>query len=199
LKKNAVEKYGYRQDTLPNISFGKEIDMITKMTLFNMKDYKNSNECFVVSGRIIPTFKNNVWKYTEEIFSEPYFKKYEDDEIEISYIEEEGKVVFLYYLKNNCIGRIKIRSNWNGYALIEDIAVAKDYRKNGVGTALLNKAIEWAKEKHYSGLMLETQDINVSACHFYAKNHFLIGAVDTMLYSNFSTANEIAIFWYLKF
>jgi streptothricin acetyltransferase len=173
--------------------------MITIMTQFNMKDYKNPNECFVVSGRIIPTFKNNVWKYTEEIFSEPYFKKYEDDEIEISYIEEEGKVVFLYYLKNNCIGRIKIRSNWNGYALIEDIAVAKDYRKNGVGTALLNKAIEWAKEKHYSGLMLETQDINVSACHFYAKNHFLIGAVDTMLYSNFSTANEIAIFWYLKF
>jgi streptothricin acetyltransferase len=199
LKKNAVKKYGYIQDTLPNISFGKEIDMIIKMNQFNMKDYKNPNECFVVSGRIIPSFKNNVWKYTEEIFSEPYFKKYEDDEIEISYIEEEGKVVFLYYDENNCIGRIKIRSNWNGYALIEDIAVAKDYRKNGVGTALLNKAMEWAQEKNYSGLVLETQDINVSACQFYAKNRFVIGAVDTMLYSNFSTANEIAIFWYYKF
>ncbi|MCY9136790.1 streptothricin N-acetyltransferase SatA, partial [Bacillus atrophaeus] len=69
----------------------------------------------------------------------------------------------------------------------------------GVGTALLNKASEWAKENHFSGLMLETQDINVSACHFYAKNNFVIGAVDTMLYSNFSTSNEYAIFWYYKF
>ena len=67
--------------------------------------------------------------------SESYFKQYEDDEMDVSYIEGEGKVVFLYYVENNCIGRIKIRSNWNGYALIEDIAVAKDYRQKGVGTA----------------------------------------------------------------
>ncbi|MGE7623854.1 streptothricin N-acetyltransferase SatA [Viridibacillus sp. NPDC096237] len=173
--------------------------MIIKMTQFNMKDFNKSNEGFIVSGRIIPTYENNVWKYTEEIFSEPGFKKYEDDEIDISYIEEEGKAVFFYYFESSCIGQIKIRSNWNGYALIEDITVAKDYRKNGVGTALLNKAIEWAKENNFGGLMLETQDINVSACYFYAKNNFVIGAVDTMLYSNFSTANEIAIFWYYKF
>lgn len=47
--------------------------------------------------------------------------------------------------------------------------------------------------------MLETQDVNVSACRFYAKNSFIIGAVDNMLYSNFPTANEKAIFWYYKF
>lgn len=173
--------------------------MIIKMKQLNMKDFSKPNESFVVSGRIIPTFKDNVWKYTVEKFSEPYFKKYEDDEIDISYVEEEDKVVFLKYVENNCIGRIKIRSNWNGYALIEDIAVSKEYRKSGVGTALLNKAIEWAKENNFCGLMLETQDINVSACHFYAKNQFVIGGVDTMLYSNFSTANEMAIFWYYKF
>lgn len=102
-------------------------------------------------------------------------------------------------LKITASAGIKIRSNWNGYALIEDIAVAKDYRKKGVGTALLHKAIEWAKENKFCGLMLETQDINVSACHFYAKHQFIIGAVDTMLYSNLPTANEIAIFWYYKF
>lgn len=173
--------------------------MIIKMTQFNRKDFNKSNECFVVSKRIIPTFENNVWKYTEEKFSEPYFKKYEEDKIDSSYIEEKGKAVFFYYVENNCIGQIKIRSNWNGYALIEDLAVAKDYRKNGVGTALLNKAIEWAKENNFGGLMLETQDTNVSACDFYAKNSFVIGAIDTMLYSNLPTANEIAIFWYYKF
>lgn len=39
--------------------------------------------------------------------------------------------------------------------------------------------------------MLETQDINVSAYHFYIKNHFVIGAVDIMLYSNLSTAIKV--------
>lgn len=173
--------------------------MIIKMNRFNMKDFNEPNEDFIVFGRIVPTFVNNVWNYTEEIFSKPYFKKYEDDEIDMSYVEDKRKAVFLYYEENNCIGRIKINSNWNGYALIEDIAVSKDYRKNGVGKALLHKATEWALENNLIGLMLETQDMNVSACRFYAKNHFVIGAVDTMLYSNFPTANEIAIFWYYKF
>lgn len=58
--------------------------------------------------------------------------------------------------------------------------------------------MEWAKANNLGGLMLETQDINVSACYFYAKNKFVIGAVDTMLYSKFPTANEVAIFWYNK-
>lgn len=173
--------------------------MIIKMTQDNIKDFNKTNDGFMVSGRIVPTYANNIWTFTEEIFSEPYFKKYDDDEMDLRYIEEVEKAVFFYYIENNCVGQIKMCSNWNGYALIEDIAVAKDYRKNGVGTALLKKAIEWAKERNFCGLMLETQDINVSACHFYAKNHFIIGAVDTMLYANFPTANEIAIFWYYKF
>ena len=173
--------------------------MITKMTRANMKDFNKPNEDFIVSGKIIPTYEDNIWKYTEEIFSEPYFKKYEDEEIDMSYIEDNRKVVFLYYIENICIGRIMISSKWNGYAYIEDIAVGRDYRRKGIGVALLNKAIEWAKENRLGGLMLETQDINVSACQFYAKNNFKIGGVDTMLYSNLSTANEIAIFWYYKF
>lgn len=48
--------------------------MITKMTRFNMKDFNKPNEPFVVSGRIIPSFENNVWTYTEEKFAEPYVK-----------------------------------------------------------------------------------------------------------------------------
>ena len=129
--------------------------MIFIMTQLYMIDFNKQNEHFVVFGRMIPAFENGVWTYTEERFSKPYFKQYEDDEIDVSYVEEEGKAAFLYYVKNNCIGRIKIRSNWNGYALIEDIAVAKDYRKKGAGTALLHKAIEWAKENRFVVLCLK--------------------------------------------
>lgn len=79
--------------------------------------------------------------------------------------------------------------------------VQKSSRGQGVGTALMQKAIEWAKDKELYGLALETQDNNLLACRFYSKCGFVIGAVDTMLYKNFSQpySDATAIFWYLKF
>ena len=74
-----------------------------------------------------------------------------------------------------------------------------DYRGKGIGHALINTAIEWAKQNNLCGLMLETQDVNLLACRFYSKLGMKIGAVDNMLYANFPTYNERAIFWYLKF
>ncbi|MCQ6562853.1 GNAT family N-acetyltransferase [Paenibacillus mendelii] len=173
--------------------------MIIKMTHSTMKDYNNPNEGYLVTGRIIPKYENEKWTYTEEIFPEHYFKQYENDEIDISYIDGKGKAIYLFYDDNICIARIKLRSNWNGFALIEDIEVARSHRQKGIGGELLKKAAEWARQNNLIGLTLETQDVNISACRFYAKNNFVIGAVDTMLYSNFSTANEKAIFWYHKF
>ncbi|WP_127499192.1 GNAT family N-acetyltransferase [Paenibacillus glycanilyticus] len=173
--------------------------MIKKMTHSNKDDYNKSNESFLVTGRIIPKFENDHWTYTEESFSEPYLKKYENDDIDESYMEHAEKAVFFYYADDKCIGRIKLRSNWNGFALVVDIGVSASSRQQGIGTRLLEKAVEWARQNHQIGLMLETQDVNLSACRFYARNHFIIGGVDTMLYSKFSTAREKAIFWYRKF
>jgi len=173
--------------------------MIIQMTRSNMHDFNQSNESFIVTGRIIPKYENGHWTYTEETFSEPYVKQYEKDEIDLSYVEDNEKAVFFYYSDNNCVGQIMLSSHWNGYALVEDIAVRQDWRHMGVGTALLKKAVEWAKERHFIGLTLETQDVNVSACRFYAKNGFVIGGIDHMLYSSFPTANEVAVFWYYRF
>ena len=64
---------------------------------------------------------------------------------------------------------------------------------------MINKTVEWSKEKNLCGLMLETQDVNLTACRFYHKLGFKIGAVDTMLYANFENAGEKAVFWYMKF
>ncbi|MFP3393690.1 GNAT family N-acetyltransferase, partial [Brevibacillus sp. SIMBA_076] len=92
----------------------------------NKDDFKKVNEGFFVSGRIIAKYENEIWTYTEEIFTEPSYKEYEDEEIDISYIEEPDKAVFIYYDDKNCVGQLKLCFTWNGHALIEDIAVAKD-------------------------------------------------------------------------
>lgn len=173
--------------------------MIIKMTHENIEDFNKSNEDLIVFGRIIPKYEDDIWTYTEELFSEQYTKEYDNEDIDVSYIDNENKAVYFYYVDNNCVGQIRLCTHWNGYALLEDIAVAKNWRSKGIGKILLKKAIDWAKENKLIGLMLETQDVNISACRFYAKNNFVIGAVDNMLYSKFPTANEKAVFWYNKF
>ena len=55
------------------------------------------------------------------------------------------------------------------------------YKRQGIGSALINISIEWAKHKNSHGLMLETQDNNLIACKFYHNCGFKIGSVDTCL------------------
>lgn len=68
------------------------------MTHSNRDDYNKPNDDgFTVIGRIVPTYKNDTWSYTEERFDEPYFKQYEEEEFDNCYIEDEDKAVFFYY------------------------------------------------------------------------------------------------------
>ncbi|MCL2364679.1 MAG: GNAT family N-acetyltransferase [Defluviitaleaceae bacterium] len=174
--------------------------MITAITHQNMKDINKPHQPFNVIGKIIPEFIDGAWSYTECLLDAPYEKNYPASELNCEdFINNPHQIIYFYYDENECVGQIEITKNWNGYALIQNIAVAKNSRKKGVGAQLMNAAIEWAKASGLSGLTLETQDINVSACRFYNKIGFRIGGVDTMLYANLDTAHEKAIFWYMKF
>lgn len=173
--------------------------MIRKMTQSNYGDYNKSCDGFTVIGRIVPKYEDGIWSYSEELFKEPYHKQYDRDSIDDSYIHDKNKAVYFYYEEEQCLGQIRLFANWNGYGLIEEIMVSKGSRNRGIGTALLNQAAAWAKENNLIGLMLETQDVNLLACRFYASHNFIIGAVDTMLYSKFPTAHEKAVIWYNRF
>lgn len=81
---------------------------------------------------------------------------------------------------------------------IEDICGVKSERGQGIGTALIQKAIEWAENNNLKGLALEVQDNNLLACRFYAECGFVIDTVNTMLYRNINN-DEFVVFWYLLF
>ena len=175
---------------------------IVELSYNTLKDMNKSNEPYKIIGKIKPTFVNDVWAYTEELFDDSYLQTYPDEDCDYSdYIENPDKVVFLAYSDERCIGQIVLKKDWNKYVFIEDICVSNSSRGRGVGTALVQKAIEWAKGKGLFGLALETQDNNLLACRFYLKCGFVIGAVNTMLYKNFQKpcSDSSAIFWYLKF
>ncbi len=174
--------------------------MIIEMKTEQLKDISKVNEPFMVVGRILPKYENDIWTFTELLYEEPYEKSYpNDDEDYNEYINNTDKVVYLFYHKDKCVGKVILRKNWNKYAFIESIDVSKHFRGRGIGSELINKSIEWAKKNSLYGLMLETQDNNLLACKFYLKCGFEIGAIDTMLYANFDNNDEKAIFWYLRF
>ncbi len=61
-------------------------------------------------------------------------------------------------------------STWKGQRMyLEDILVTEKMRGKGLGKLLLNKLIEEAKEKNYSGMMWQVLDWNEPAINFYKK------------------------------
>ena len=133
---------------------------IVKLTRQNLADVNKSNQPFEVIGKIKPAFSDGIWTYTEELYDQTVLKAYPNDGIDYAaYIDDNDKAVFLAYSDEACIGQIVLKKDWNEYAFIEDICVARSARGQGVGTALIQKAAEWAKNADLKGLALETQDI----------------------------------------
>lgn len=47
------------------------------------------------------------------------------------------------YRQNDAVGHITLSKNWNGYTLIDEIAVSADARRQGIAGALLDYAKQW--------------------------------------------------------
>src|SRR5688500_2545743 len=54
-------------------------------------------------------------------------------------------------------------------AALWDLRVAPSARGAGVGSALLDAALAWARGRAAARLVVETQNVNVPACRFYAR------------------------------
>jgi GNAT superfamily N-acetyltransferase len=83
-------------------------------------------------------------------------------------------------------------------AVLWDIRVAPERRRQGVGRALFWQAAGWAKERGYGQLGLETQNVNVAACRFYARQGCQLGAIHRFGYIGCpDIAHEAMLLWYL--
>ncbi|WKZ46799.1 MAG: GNAT family N-acetyltransferase [Anaerolineales bacterium] len=117
-----------------------------------------------------------------------------------TFIDNPQKAIFFADVDGKPVGQIKILPWWNKFAYIEELAVNPDFRGKGIGKALMDRAIAWAKGQNFPGIMLETQDNNVPACKLYEKCGFTLSGFDVNAYKNFSESkNEIALYWYLIF
>lgn len=179
---------------------------IRELTVEDQYHWLNIDDCFIVNSVLELSYVDQRFTFTVKPI-DSYTKSYSKEQTEerayedyAAYINNPDQIAYLAFVGVQVAGRILVKRNWNRYAYIEDIAVDRQYRRNGIGKALIEHAKQWAKRGGMPGLMLETQTHNVSACQLYEGCGFVPGGFDRYLYQGIDPqSDEIAIYWYLKF
>ena len=79
-------------------------------------------------------------------------------------------------------------------AVLWDIRVAPESRGRGVGSALFRAVEAWAAARGCRQLKIETQNINVPACRFYARQGCELGVINRFAYRELP--DEVQLLWY---
>jgi GNAT superfamily N-acetyltransferase len=101
------------------------------------------------------------------------------------------------------VGGATVAFNTPGLTMLEgrrdlsvlwDIRVAPDARGKGIGSALFERVEAWAQAQGCRQLKVETQNINVRACRFYARHGCELRAIHHAAYPELP--EEIQLLWY---
>lgn len=83
-------------------------------------------------------------------------------------------------------------------AVLWDIRVHPDWRGQGYGELIFDLAAQWARQHGCTQMKIETQNINVPACRFYARQGCTLGNIDRYGYQNVpAVSHETMLIWYL--
>jgi ribosomal protein S18 acetylase RimI-like enzyme len=78
-------------------------------------------------------------------------------------------------------------------AVLWDLRISPHARRRGVGTALFRAIEAWAAKRQCKELKVETQNTNVAACNFYARQGCALSQVNRGAYVDLP--DEIQLFW----
>ena len=81
-------------------------------------------------------------------------------------------------------------------AVLSDIRVQPDFRRRGIGAALLEAAEAWALGRNCRMLEIETQNINVPACRFYAHMGYTLGSINRFAYPEWP--DGVQLLWHKR-
>lgn len=153
----------------------------------------------MVKSRLVLDMENEKLVYSIVPVETPYEREVQLEDTDYGF-NEVPPVVFLAEVDGKLAGRIRLLRWWNRFGYIEDLVVNPEFRGLGLGRKLMEQGIQWAREQGFPGVMLETQDDNVSACTLYSSCGFILSGFDRNVYKAINPqTRECALYWYLIF
>lgn len=160
---------------------------------------KEFNRKSMVKSRLVLDMENEKLVYSIVPVETPYEREVQLEDTDYGF-NEVPPVVFLAEVDGKLAGRIRLLRWWNRFGYIEDLVVNPEFRGLGLGRKLMEQGIQWAREQGFPGVMLETQDDNVSACTLYSSCGFILSGFDRNVYKAINPqTRECALYWYLIF
>lgn len=176
-----------------------------------LPEYEKISIAFLVETRLrFELCENGLggFKLIEEKVETPFVKDYDAnfDERPTRWIERfdvSNWGILSAFVDEKRIGSAAVAWKTPGVATLEeredtaclwDLRVAPEFRGKGVGRALFDYAVKWAKARGCRQLKIETQNINVPACRFYHAQGCEVGVIDRFAYPEWM--NEVQIIWY---
>jgi GNAT superfamily N-acetyltransferase len=115
-------------------------------------------------------------------FDVPLEKKYKGRLFEEHVYEPRA---FAALLNEEKVGWIELGYDaWNNKMRVWEFLVEEEFRRKGIGTVLMKRAVDVARQKRARMVVLETQSCDVPAINFYLKQGFDLVGFDLAAYSN---------------
>ena len=172
---------------------------IRKLGADEMSLAKQFDRKSIVRSRLVLNIENEKIVYSIAPVEPPYEREVQLEDSDYGF-SEIPPTVFIAEVDGKLAGRIRLLKWWNQFGYVEDLVVNPEFRGLKIGRALLEHGIQWARENEFPGVMLETQDDNVSACTLYASCGFVLSGFDQNVYKAINpNKKETALYWYLTF
>lgn len=134
------------------------------------EDIKQINQLFI---EMINTVNNRMKREGFETYNE-FENGYEEGYLDNFYIDN-NKVIYVALDKDKVVGFISIEKyRESGYIYLDDYCVNNNYRGYGIGTKLMNMALEFAKKEEINNIITHVEKTNTESIKFYKNNHFKI-------------------------
>ena len=170
---------------------------IEKIDREHRKDILLPNEPFALTGKVVPSYVGERWSYEVRLLPPEQFGEmcFPDEHYDFNAMKES---TFLgAYDGQSCIGLAVLQPGFFRYMYLYDLKVCRAYRGRKIGSLLMDRAREVAREQGYRGLYTQGQDNNVGACLFYLHYGFRIGGLDTEIYKGTRQEGKADILFYL--